>query len=317
MSKYTKLRKYSSDIHVYEFDPNKIRFDATIGVRGKLERLSKIKGEPREDEYVAAKLNGGFFAMNGSTEFIGSFVDEGLYYQGSSHYYPTVVYWKDTNKMTMELRPDQARHAHYQKNAHFAIGVPWTLIVDGKTDFTFTKNELIKVFGHPYQKHPRTLLGQKKDGAIVWVVADGRKKTTAGINITQSAELMLSLGCVFAVNLDGGGSSEMIVNDKILNKVSDGSERAIGTAFMAYGKKKVTPTPPSNTNNTTPPSNGKTGRVTATLLNMRSGPSTKYGVIGTLKNGTVVNIVSSDSGWYKIRYNNKDAYVSGSYIKLI
>ena len=55
MYAYKKIRKYSSDIHITEFNPKEVRFDASIGVRGKLERLSKINGEPKNDEYVIAK----------------------------------------------------------------------------------------------------------------------------------------------------------------------------------------------------------------------------------------------------------------------
>ncbi len=316
MGKHKLIREYNSNVHIYEFDPKVIRFDASIGVAKKLERLSRIKGEPRADEYAVAKINGGFFNMDGSSEYIGSFVDEGLYYNGSARMYPTIVFWKENLKLTMEMSPNQKRHADYQRDAYFAVGVPWSLIDKGKIDFKFTKNELIKAFGHPYQKHPRTLLGQKANGNIVWVVVDGRSKSSSGINITQSANLMQKLGCIIAVNLDGGGSSEMIVNDKIVNRPSDnGRERAIGTAFLAYAKKKASSRGGGSSTGTSKPSAGGSGKVTASALNVRSGPGTKHGVVGVLKNGAVVNILSTHSGWYKIKYNGKDAYVSASYIR--
>ena len=65
MSKYYKLRRDLSNCHVFEFSPSELRLDATIGKTKKLERLSKITGEPKAGEYAVAKLNGGFFAMNG------------------------------------------------------------------------------------------------------------------------------------------------------------------------------------------------------------------------------------------------------------
>lgn len=304
MGTYSKLRKYSSDVHVYQFNPNVERLDVTIGKRGKLERLSKINGEPKDNETTIAKINGGFFAMNGSTEYIGSFVDEGLYYQGSSYYYPTLIYWKKDNRMTIENQPTQARHAEYQKDAWWAIGVPWSLIIDGKKNFQYDKQTLIKVFGHPYSRAPRTLIGQKQDGTIVMVVVDGRKKTTLGVTIEQSASIMLDLGCVIAVNLDGGGSSEMVVNGLIKNKPSDGAERFIGTAFMVYGKKS-----------TTNASASITKTVTASALNVRSGPGTTYKKLSVLYRGTTVKVLSTANGWCKINYNgNNSGYVSAKYL---
>lgn len=237
MGSYRKIKKYSSDVHIYEFKNTEERLDATIGKPNKLERLSKITGEPRADEMVVAKLNGGFFAMNGATEFIGSFVDEGLYYQGAAKYYPTLIYWKKDNRMTIENNPTQDRHAYYQGNAWWAIGVPWTLVIDGKKNFQYDKKTMINHVSHSYTKQPRTLLGQKKDGTIVMVVVDGRRTTSKGVDIEQSASIMLELGCYIAVNLDGGGSSELIVDGAIKNKPSGGVERAIGTAFMVYAKK--------------------------------------------------------------------------------
>lgn len=243
MGSYRKIRKYSSDVHIYEFDPKIERFDATIGNPGKLEKLSKINGEPKSDEVVIAKINGGFFAMNGSTEFIGTYVDEGLYYQGAEKYYPTLIYWKDPQILTVENDPTRARHVVYQYQAQWAMGVPWTLVLGGKQDFQYDKKTLVNNFVHPYQRAPRTLVGQKQDGTIVLVVVDGRKVKTLGVTIEQSASIMMELGCHIAVNVDGGGSSEMIVDGVIKNTPSGGAERAIGTAFMVYAKKSAVKNP--------------------------------------------------------------------------
>uniref|UniRef100_UPI0040333463 peptidoglycan-binding protein n=1 Tax=Alkalicoccus luteus TaxID=1237094 RepID=UPI0040333463 len=57
-----------------------------------------------------------------------------------------------------------------------------------------------------------------------------------------------------------------------------------------------------------------TGVVTATSLNVRSGPSTSFGVVGSLANGTVVTIVGEQNGWYQISFNGGTAFVSGSFI---
>ena len=60
----------------------------------------------------------------------------------------------------------------------------------------------------------------------------------------------------------------------------------------------------------------KIGEVTVSALNIRSGPSTSYKVIGSLKKGNTVTITSTQSGWYKIKYGSKTGWVSGKYVKI-
>ncbi|MCB5942858.1 SH3 domain-containing protein, partial [bacterium 210820-DFI.6.52] len=65
-----------------------------------------------------------------------------------------------------------------------------------------------------------------------------------------------------------------------------------------------------------PPVVTKTGIVTASTLNVRSGYGSSYSKIGTLSNGAKVEIVESKDGWHKIKYNGGYGYVSGDYIKV-
>lgn len=64
------------------------------------------------------------------------------------------------------------------------------------------------------------------------------------------------------------------------------------------------------------PSNSSSSKkvyVTASSLNVRSGPSTNYNVVGSLKEGAAVTTYGSTDGWYKIKYNGKTAYISAKY----
>lgn len=88
--------------------------------------------------------------------------------------------------------------------------------------------------------HPRTLVGFKEDGSTVLMVTDGRGKQgdyAEGTSYFQSGELMRLAGCVNAYNLDGGGSSTLVVRNEygdfeVINRPSDGSERSIGNAIL-------------------------------------------------------------------------------------
>ena len=63
------------------------------------------------------------------------------------------------------------------------------------------------------------------------------------------------------------------------------------------------------------PTPGKTKVVTATSLNVRSGPSTSNGVIGSLKQNDKVEVISESNGWSKVKFSGKEGYVSSTYLK--
>lgn len=78
-------------------------------------------------------------------------------------------------------------------------------------------------------RHPRTFVGEvlRDDGLLEYyfIVANGRKAESIGLTHDMESEIMAEKGCYVAYNLDGGGSSEMMFNGKILNSPSDGQER--------------------------------------------------------------------------------------------
>lgn len=88
-----------------------------------------------------------------------------------------------------------------------------------------------------YGRAPRTAIGVKKDGSVIILVADGRRATSVGMSLDELARYMIKLGAVEALNFDGGGSSEMVLNNKILNNPSDGRERAVSIGLGLFPKK--------------------------------------------------------------------------------
>ncbi|WP_270670894.1 SH3 domain-containing protein [Paraclostridium bifermentans] len=71
----------------------------------------------------------------------------------------------------------------------------------------------------------------------------------------------------------------------------------------------------SNNNTNETKTIGKTKVVTATSLNVRSGPSTSNGVIGSLKQNDKVEVISESNGWSKVKFSGKEGYVSSAYLK--
>lgn len=86
---------------------------------------------------------------------------------------------------------------------------------------------------------PRTALGLKKDGSLLLLVVDGRSSESAGMTLTELAQYLLKLGAWDAVNFDGGGSSEMVINGQIVNKPSDGRERWVSVGLGLLPKSEM------------------------------------------------------------------------------
>jgi exopolysaccharide biosynthesis protein len=81
--------------------------------------------------------------------------------------------------------------------------------------------------------NPRTGLGVTATGRILLVVVDGRQsRWSVGATMYRFAAIMKDLGAVEAVNLDGGGSSTMVVRGKVVNRPSDGFQRKVSNAAV-------------------------------------------------------------------------------------
>jgi len=81
--------------------------------------------------------------------------------------------------------------------------------------------------------NPRTGMGISKDKTKVYMmVVDGRQTNSKGATMKDFGEIFRAVGAWNAVNLDGGGSSVMVVNDKMVNSPSDGAVRAVGNGVL-------------------------------------------------------------------------------------
>ena len=89
--------------------------------------------------------------------------------------------------------------------------------------------------------HPRTAVGRTDDGRLLLLVVDGRQPVSRGVDLEQLARIMEDLGAVDALNLDGGGSSALVVNGSLLNRPAGTSvEREVMSALVTF----CSPSPP-------------------------------------------------------------------------
>lgn len=109
------------------------------------------------------------------------------------------------------------------------------IVEDGETVAGIEDVEVdTNVGNHSIQgDQPRTAVGIIDDNHYLFVVVDGRSPGySAGVTLTELAEIMTSLGATTAYNLDGGGSSTLYFNGEVVNQPSNGGER--GTSDILY-----------------------------------------------------------------------------------
>ena len=88
------------------------------------------------------------------------------------------------------------------------------------------------------RRHPRTAVGVTADNVLLLVEVDGRSGLSQGASLDELAAIMKQEGAVNAINLDGGGSSTMVVQGSVVNAPSDGRERPIADGVLVYSDVK-------------------------------------------------------------------------------
>jgi len=108
------------------------------------------------------------------------------------------------------------------------------LLRDGIPVTDATSEAFSQVFG--LARHPRTAFGVRADGTLLFLTVDGRQPDhSVGMSLPALTALLRELGTVDAINLDGGGSTTMVVDGRTVNRPSDpGGERENGDALLIF-----------------------------------------------------------------------------------
>lgn len=124
----------------------------------------------------------------------------------------------------------------FGKDTDLVAGVP-QLIKNSKIDITWEQEKASKSFVET--RHPRTAVAKLKDGKFLMLTADGRSELSAGLDLYDLAAYFLELGATDAMNLDGGGSTTMFLDGKVVNKPSDKEgERKVSDAILVTLRKR-------------------------------------------------------------------------------
>jgi exopolysaccharide biosynthesis protein len=153
-------------------------------------------------------------------------------------YQSVVKPYKDSNNhLSISQIPVFEKNPYKKWKVKTAVGGGPALLQQG--EIAITNNEEHKFTGKQINdRHPRTAMGYTANDELIIVVVEGRNKGIAeGATLPQLAKIFKDLGCAEAINLDGGGSSCMLINGKPTIKVSDKEgQRPVPCVFLISQK---------------------------------------------------------------------------------
>lgn len=225
-----KLRKIESTRYVgYVLeipDPRRVKVATAKNIQEKGETVSNIA---KDNDAVAAINAGGFHDPNGTGTGrlpYGFIMQDGNYVIGKDVGPDEAVDFVGFTKQGNLIAGTYTKMELSDMDAVEGITFGPPLIVDGK--------KMITDGDGGWGIGPRTAIGQKKDGTVIFVVIDGRQPGySTGATLRDVQDVLYEEGAYIAANLDGGSSTTLYYNGKVVNKPADLlGERMIPTAFI-------------------------------------------------------------------------------------
>jgi hypothetical protein len=205
---YKKHTAYGTTAHTFEFDPETYWWTIEIGKSGQLETLYQIAPDA---DY---SINWSVFDWNTGKDGYGRIQNGDKIIQPSNYDFPTVSF------VDGKLR-----------RGEFPVASPgfptWRILVqNGRVDLYYV------FIGNGNVKDARSALGQLKNGNIVFITVEGDDTKKQGMTSKELAEFCVSLGCEFACDCDGGGSTACRSKDGYIYNQG----RAIASAMVVRKK---------------------------------------------------------------------------------
>lgn len=186
-------------------------------------KLLRTVSEFAKDQNALAAINGNFFDVK----------------NGGS-----VDYTKVGNRILNISRKEENEKPNFHQKAAVVINngklniakwdgfVNWeewlkdeNVLLNGPLLFINKIDEILDTSSFYTARHPRTCVGITKKGSVIMLVVDGRNANAAGMSIAELRKIMHWLGCISAINFDGGGSSTLwIKNRNVVNYPSDNGQ---------------------------------------------------------------------------------------------
>ena len=148
----------------------------------------------------------------------------------------SILEWKEPAKN----KPDKpVTELNYEKGKYWdmsdALQAGPIIVSNGRKNVTAV--EEVFFWSKIPDIHPRTAVGYTKEGENIFLVVDGRQPDSRGVDLNELSILMFDLDCEEAINLDGGGSSALVVNGKLLNRPAGFStQREVISAIAVFSE---------------------------------------------------------------------------------
>ena len=187
-----------------------------------------------ESNNAAAALNGSYFDMDSIAGVCYLEVNDSVinrtrspklkWAKPDSVINGAVIITKENNILVQQVKPEQFYETSKEEKVVLVSG-PLLLLNTQKTslpDIKFVTN-----------RHPRTFLCTTEND-LLFIAVDGRSSKAEGMNLKEAQNFLLAIGCVAAINLDGGGSTTLwIKGEGVINNPSDlTGERPVSNAFL-------------------------------------------------------------------------------------
>ena len=207
-------------------DPRRVKVATAKNIQEKGETVSNIA---KDNDAVAAINAGGFHDPNGTGTGrlpYGFIMQDGNYVIGKDVGPDEAVDFVGFTKQGNLIAGTYTKTELADMDAAEGITFGPPLIVDGQ--------KMITDGDGGWGVGPRTAIGQKKDGTVIFLVIDGRQPGySTGATLRDVQDVLYEEGCYIAANLDGGSSTTLYYNGKVVNKPADLlGERMIPTAFI-------------------------------------------------------------------------------------
>jgi len=200
-------------------NPERVRLE----VSDKLFKEGEVLGSMVKRLNATGGVNaGGFMDAGGHGNGgipVGIVIKDGVALKKPKQKYYELVGFNYDNKLIVGKYPADELD---KLNLRDAVDFGPPLIVDGKKQIDYSSGV-----------HPRTSIGQTKDGKVLMLVVDGRQVDSVGITLKQAQDIMYEYGAYNASNLDGGASTSMWYGGELQNNpCGKAGERRIPTAFI-------------------------------------------------------------------------------------
>ena len=226
---YRKYRYLDTDIHIYTQDNETVRLLQVSSIN----KLSVMALTDKEIIYPKAIINCSYFDANGGYVLGRNQGDERNDTHDQEGYYDMVI----LKNNSYILKP--MKSWDYQSNPDVVAGFsPAAILIQNSIDVELLSTAIVNTTKIT-SKNPQTALGYA-NGKFIFIVSDGRSSSNSGVNGRELRTFIKQTipSIEMLVLLDGGGSSEMIVNRHIMNIPSDGKERPMFNGLALFSSKE-------------------------------------------------------------------------------